>query len=1564
MQCPPPGIDALDLNALASGYRLMWYEIDSVLGHGGFGITYLATDTNLNQKVAIKEYFPANIAIRTGDNRVAPSSAKKAETYSWGLSRFLAEAQTLAKFRHTGIVQVFSVFEANGSAYMVMEFVRGESLGDRLKSRAVVDEATILRALYPLLDGLQLIHDAGFIHRDIKPDNIFLREDGSPVLLDFGSARLAIGSLTQTLTMLVSPGYAPFEQYSSSQAGTGRQGPWTDLYSLGATLYMTISGRGPVDSIARATATIAGHADPLLPAVEVGKGRFSEQFLAAIDKALAVQPQERPQSIDEWKQWLPPFEGEASATTTATRAPAATSIWTQPPPIDAPPVAAGPGPTEILPPPSQRTLGPAAIASSLAIAAAVGAGIYFWLNRGTIDTPATETPAVAQVPRDEPADMQTTAPSAVEPPPVAPEPTPQQRIETLLARADEALTAGRLSLPAGHNALGYFRDVLELDPGNQQASTGLRRVMMGHLAFALHALKQNEFSEARRHLQVAESIDATAREVVSARKQLETAELVANQRLAAERARNARVAGLLSQAERALDAGRLAAPEADNAADALAEVLELEPDNADARQGLARVGRELLARVAAATTAGEFAQAHQGLQAAATIDDTMAGLDAARARLDGAEKAEQQRLAANRARQARIGELLTAGKAAIRADRLGPPSRDNALDSFRAVLELDADNAAAREGIEAIVARHLQSAGAAIAKGDFAAARDRVDAARAIDDKAPRIAETARQLSEAEQAAAERARQQRIAQALGHATAALDAGRLGPPTPDNALDGFRAVLEIDRDNPVAKAGVQRVVQAHIKLALQAGDSEDFDRARSQLEAAGQIDADAPALAVARRRVAEAVRAREDREAAERARVARIGKLLSDAGVAVDDGRLIAPPSDNALEGFRAVLALDAGNTAAKKGLERLAAALLARGTAALREERLDLAGEDFAAVAEIDPKATGLASARTRLAAAEKAAEQRLAAEQARNKHIEQLLQAAARALAAGRLSAPDDDNAADRYREVLELEPQNAAARKGIVEVLESHLARGRAAVAAGELDRAEADFDAVARIDRKAGGLADARRRLDEARQQRTEQLAEAERKRKQAEVEEAERKRAEAEKARQAVERQQAEEQARAEAERAKAEAERQRESERARAEAERRKQAEQEEAERKRAEAEKARQAAERQQAEQQARAEAERQREADSATAAAERQREEQARLAAEREQQARRDDQRLARIGELLESGGRALAATRLTTPAGNNALEAYRAVLDIDPGNRDARQGIDAIVQRYRDLTEAALARDQLSRAEDYLERATEVDPRSARLNGMRDAIERHRARETTRQAEAQQQAEEVQRMIAAGDAALAAGRLDSPPGANARDSYRAALALAPDNVQARRGIATIAERQVELARRAIADEQWAIALAHLESATTTQPSLRAIGDARRDLDQARARAERAQAARNQPKPPPPPPQPRPTAKRTPSVLGKWCGASLSVEFTADRWIFSLPDGQRASYRVSGYSIDDGSLTMRWIDERRRQMVTEFGRFSEDGKSMTQLRGKHEGDEGWHQYNRRFTRC
>ena len=1562
----------------------MWYEIDSVLGHGGFGITYLATDTNLNQKVAIKEYFPSNIAIRTDDNRVAPASAKKAETYSWGLSRFLTEAQTLAKFRHSGIVQVFSVFEANGSAYMVMEFVRGESLGDRLKSKTLVGEAELLRILYPLLDGLQLMHDAGFIHRDIKPDNIFLREDGSPVLLDFGSARLAIGSLTQTLTMLVSPGYAPFEQYSSSQSGSGRQGPWTDLYSLGATLYMAVSGRGPVDSIARATATIAEHADPLLPVIDVGKGRYSEQFLVAIDKALAVQPHERPQSIEEWKRWLPPPAGESSATTaTATRAPAATSIWTQPPPTRPRPVTEDPEPTAMLPPaPPPRGLGPAAIVSSLAIAALVGAGLFFWLDHERVDAPPVDTPPAAKAPPTEPPPPPPPADEGKNrAPPTTPEATPRQRIEALLARANEALTAGRLSLPTGHNALDYFREVLAVEPDNEPATTGIRRVMMGHLAFALHALKQNDFAEARRHLQVAESIDARAREVVSAKKQLETAELVANQRLAAERARAKRVAELMSQAETARGAGRLAPPDADNAADALGAVLELDPGHVDARRALAEIARELLAQAGAATSAGQFDQARKRLQAAAAIDRALPGIDAARATLAAAEQAEQRRQAEERARRARIDDLLASAGAAMRAGRLAPPASDSALEKYRAVLELDADNATAREGIGAVVARYLQAATKAVAAGDFAAARERIEAARAIDGNAPGLDAALAQLNAAEQAAAEQARRQRIDQLLAQAGAALDAGRLSPPAADSALERFRAVLALDRDNQKARDGVDQVVQAHLRLALQAGDGEDFERARSELDAAARIDASAATLAVARRRIADAARARDERDAAERARLVRIEKLLAAAAAALADGRLTAPAADNALGHYRAVEAIDAGNAAARDGLGRLAKALLARGREAVGSEQLDSAREDFDAVASIDPATSGLAAARTRLAAAETAVEQRLAAEQARAKHVEQLLQAASRALAAGRLSAPDDDNAADRYREVLSLDPANAAARKGIVEILESHLARGRAAVSAGDLDGAEADFDAVARIDRNAGGLADARRRLDEARQELARQQAEAERQRireeqarveaerqrQQAKREEAARRQAEADKARREAERQRAEaERQRIEAERQQAEAARRLADQRKRDE-EARRQAEadkaQREAERQRVEAERQRAEAERQ------RAEAERQQAEAAQRLAEQRRREEEARRLAEQRDQATR---RQARIRELLDAGARALAATRLTTPAGDNALEAYRGVLELDAGNGDARRGIEEIIGRYRDLAEAALSRDRPDLADEYLARAIDVDSRSPRLATMREMIVQYRTREQARQADDRKGAE-LQRLLADADAALAAGRLDSPAGASAIDHYRAALAVAPDSTDARRGLSAVAERLVELARRAIASERWSTARRHLQSASAADPALRAIGETSMALVEANARSERALAARTLPQPAPQTepkaeprvaPEPRLAAQRSPDIMGKWCGTNLSIEFTADRWIFSLPDGHRTSYRISSYSNGDNGLTIRWVDERRQRMVTEFGRFSQDGQSMIQLRGKREDEEGWHRYNRRFTRC
>ena len=285
-------------NSLRPGYKLHWYEIETVLGQGGFGITYLATDANLHQRVAIKEYLPLELAVREGDFSVYPASQSQDDRYRWGLGRFLSEARTLAKFSHSAIVRVMNVFEANNTAYMVMEYQDGRSLQQHLERRRTLAEPQLIKIVKPLLDGLEAIHGHGFIHRDIKPSNIFIRKDGHPVLLDFGSARQALGEQTQTLTSVVSPGYAPFEQYYSK---SDRQGPWTDIYGLGATLYRCISGLQPMAAIDRSEAILKAERDVFVSASELGVGQYSEGFLFAIDSALQFNEKKRPQSIPEWR---------------------------------------------------------------------------------------------------------------------------------------------------------------------------------------------------------------------------------------------------------------------------------------------------------------------------------------------------------------------------------------------------------------------------------------------------------------------------------------------------------------------------------------------------------------------------------------------------------------------------------------------------------------------------------------------------------------------------------------------------------------------------------------------------------------------------------------------------------------------------------------------------------------------------------------------------------------------------------------------------------------------------------------------------------------------------------------------------------------------------------------------------------------------------------------------------------------------------------------------------------------------------------------------------------------
>jgi len=285
-------------NAIPIGEMISTYRIEKILGQGGFGITYLARDEKLDRYLAIKEYFPSEFSKREENGTVYPQSEGEEEIYEWGLERFLNEGKTLAKFKHPNIVRVIDYLEENNTAYIIMEYEHGNDLQNILKEKKALSSDEVLQIFLPLLDGLSQVHKAGFIHRDIKPANIFIREDGSSVLIDFGSARQGLGTKTKTLTTLVSPGFAPFEQYNAES--TSKQGPWTDIYALGASMYKTLFGRSPLDAIARAEERVAGRDDPYMTAAYIGKDHYPVHILEAIDKAMEFLADDRPQNIEDW----------------------------------------------------------------------------------------------------------------------------------------------------------------------------------------------------------------------------------------------------------------------------------------------------------------------------------------------------------------------------------------------------------------------------------------------------------------------------------------------------------------------------------------------------------------------------------------------------------------------------------------------------------------------------------------------------------------------------------------------------------------------------------------------------------------------------------------------------------------------------------------------------------------------------------------------------------------------------------------------------------------------------------------------------------------------------------------------------------------------------------------------------------------------------------------------------------------------------------------------------------------------------------------------------------------
>ena len=283
------------LLALPAGYRLGKYIFKGLLGSGGFGITYLAEDTSLHRKVAIKEMLPNEFATRLDGTTVVAKTQSDKTNLDWARARFVDEGRALAACDHPNVIDVYEMIEANGTAYMVTKYEEGNNFERWVqKLGRKPSESDLREILFPLLSGLERVHRAGFLHRDIKPENIYITDEGRPVLLDFGSARQAIRSRSMVMTSIITPGYAPFEQYHED----GDQGAWTDIYAMGAVMYRAINGKKPPDAISR----LASDTCEKLAVAYVG--RYSNRFLTAVDCALKVKESERPQTVADWREML------------------------------------------------------------------------------------------------------------------------------------------------------------------------------------------------------------------------------------------------------------------------------------------------------------------------------------------------------------------------------------------------------------------------------------------------------------------------------------------------------------------------------------------------------------------------------------------------------------------------------------------------------------------------------------------------------------------------------------------------------------------------------------------------------------------------------------------------------------------------------------------------------------------------------------------------------------------------------------------------------------------------------------------------------------------------------------------------------------------------------------------------------------------------------------------------------------------------------------------------------------------------------------------------------------
>ncbi len=416
-------------NALPVGYRFNEFEIKEVIGGGGFGIVYRAWDHQLERTIAIKEFMPSSLAIRSENLNLVLRSERFGKTFHAGLNSFIQEARLLARFNHPNMLHVLRFWVQNDTAYMCTQFYSGTTLSaTAIKNPELINEEFILHDLLPpMIGAIKSIHNEGYLHRDISLDNIQIQSNLRPVLLDFGSARKAIGNMSDETETMLKPGFAPIEQYS--EGDENEQGAWTDIYALGAVLHTLIVGTPPPVSVVRSIE------DSYVPLAQRQPEGYSLPLLQAIDKMLALYPADRPQDMDALTELLHLHDSDFA---------------------DSEPAPAGPG-SMLVAVPEEEDTAKSLSAKHFMLPGLVAAGVLVGVIIGVmVGRSGHKTAPVAQE-----TVAATTAPAA-NPPAAIPVANPVARVYVKLQQGDELTLNGQkqdvepatngfagLALPAG-----------------------------------------------------------------------------------------------------------------------------------------------------------------------------------------------------------------------------------------------------------------------------------------------------------------------------------------------------------------------------------------------------------------------------------------------------------------------------------------------------------------------------------------------------------------------------------------------------------------------------------------------------------------------------------------------------------------------------------------------------------------------------------------------------------------------------------------------------------------------------------------------------------------------------------------------------------------------------------------------------------------------------------------------------------------------------------------------------------------------------------------------------------